>query len=345
MWSFMLPVVKDGRYLARWLRTKIDSQLARGDFDGALQSIGDGYSLARFMGNGETIVQQLVALAMQELMRDAVQSAISKPHCPNLYWALASVPRDTTRIQRAIEFELGGVESVFGALADVEAASGDEHYWQVRLQELLASINQLTSDNRDLSFSIVLTAMTGGPVAKQKLIEAGWKAADVERMSPNQALLINTRRELQYWSNQLSKGSLLPYALASRLNQQAMGDFQHWIEQNRYSSLAAGIASVVFPAVEMVRKAEARAQFQHNRLMVVEALRMHAAKHNGQLPKSLDALDPVPAPENPFNNRPFDYTVRATPGGLTIELLGALPEPYQSFERLGISFKGATVAP
>ncbi|MCC7476516.1 MAG: hypothetical protein IT425_14080, partial [Pirellulales bacterium] len=42
-------------------------------------------------------------------------------------------------------------------------------------------------------------------------------------------------------------------------------------------------------------------------LRVIEALRMHAANHNRQLPKSLDEITAVPVPLNPATGKSFVY--------------------------------------
>ena len=43
----------------------------------------------------------------------------------------------------------------------------------------------------------------------------------------------------------------------------------------------------------------------------VEALRLHAARHDGKLPARLCDIS-VPLPEDPFTGKPFDYTVEGT---------------------------------
>ena len=42
-------------------------------------------------------------------------------------------------------------------------------------------------------------------------------------------------------------------------------------------------------------------------LRVIEALRMHAAVHDGKLPDKLDDVTEVPIPNDPGTDRPFEY--------------------------------------
>lgn len=343
--SYLLPDVQEGRELARLLRRRIDDALARGDFDRALASIEDGYRLADFMASGETLIQQLVALAIQEVMREAVQAAIAKPGCPNLYWALASVHDHAPQMQRSIEFELSWFDTIFPMLPEAEARDGDEQYWQSRLQELVAEMRELDSTSDKLAFSVTVAAMTARTKAKQNLIDAGWKKEEVEAMPPTRALLIDTRRELRRWADELKKVSLLPYALSNDLSEHTMRRCDRWTAENRYQSVAASIASLLFPGYDGLRRAVARVEFQRHRLMVVEALRMHAATHQGKLPKRLDELDPVPAPLNPFTNQPFDYQPKETDKGVSIRLSGDLPTQYGAFKQLNVIIRDATLAP
>jgi hypothetical protein len=46
-------------------------------------------------------------------------------------------------------------------------------------------------------------------------------------------------------------------------------------------------------------------------LRVIEALRMHAATHEGKLPSSLEAIDAVPIPVDALSGKPFVYRLNA----------------------------------
>jgi hypothetical protein len=42
-------------------------------------------------------------------------------------------------------------------------------------------------------------------------------------------------------------------------------------------------------------------------LRVIEAIRIHAAAHDGALAESLDRITEVPVPEDPATGKPFEY--------------------------------------
>jgi type II secretory pathway pseudopilin PulG len=72
-------------------------------------------------------------------------------------------------------------------------------------------------------------------------------------------------------------------------------------------SLGKLLAGLILPAVQAADAAAQRSQRQHAFLVTVEALRAYAAEHNGQLPKSLDDLRPLPAWSDPTTSKPFSY--------------------------------------
>ena len=53
--------------------------------------------------------------------------------------------------------------------------------------------------------------------------------------------------------------------------------------------------------------AEARLDRRVAALRVVEAIRMYAAAHGGELPDSLDRITEVPVPLDPVTGKPFGY--------------------------------------
>ena len=52
-----------------------------------------GFALARDVAKGPTLVHALVGAAIATLMTDRVREMIQQLDCPNLYWALSTLPR------------------------------------------------------------------------------------------------------------------------------------------------------------------------------------------------------------------------------------------------------------
>ncbi len=60
------------------------------------------------------------------------------------------------------------------------------------------------------------------------------------------------------------------------------------------------------PATKAVRRAQARLDQRIALLRHVEALRLHAAEHDGKLPAKLSEVS-VPLPDDPVTGKPFRY--------------------------------------
>jgi hypothetical protein len=74
------------------------------------------------------------------------------------------------------------------------------------------------------------------------------------------------------------------------------------------------------PALQKVLRAQARLEQRIALLRHVEAIRLYAAEHNGQLPEKLKDIT-VPLPDDPFTGKPFRYTLE----GATAHLRGTPP--------------------
>jgi hypothetical protein len=72
-----------------------------------------------------------------------------------------------------------------------------------------------------------------------------------------------------------------------------------------------GLFADLLPQTIELCRARAQLGRQIALLRHVEALRLHAARHDGELPARLCDIS-VPLPDDPFTGKPFDYTVEGT---------------------------------
>lgn len=326
LYSFLLPDVQEARTLARLLRLRAIEQLDRRDFEGAVSTISDGYRLSSLISTGETLIEQLVAIAIASIMEDTVDRAIQTPGCPNLYWALASLPRPISKIRDSVQFEMHFLTRLFPLLADAENADYPEDVWRKKWVDSLEPLGKLTGDSSH-KVSLALAMATVGFVepARQRLLTSGFAAEKLANMPPTQIVIIDTARELRRLSDESVKAYLLPIEMRKPLMVAREKRFQQWVQEERWSSGGAMVASVFFPAISQVHEAEVRKLMTQQRLMTVEALRMHAATHEGKLPESLDQLDPVPAMPDPYTGKAFGYRVESIDGQSIVILTADVP--------------------
>jgi hypothetical protein len=82
------------------------------------------------------------------------------------------------------------------------------------------------------------------------------------------------------------------------------------------------LASVLLPAVANCQVVVERMERRIAALRTIEAVRLHAATHDGKLPNALSDVTEVPIPLNPFTGEPFAYRLE----GDTAILEAAGPE-------------------
>lgn len=341
IYSYLLPDVQQSRAMARLLRLKVKHQLRQREFDGAISTISDGLRLAEFVGQGETLIQKLVGIAITSIMGECIQDAISTSGCPNLYWALATVPHPLLDINESVLWELNNIRHVLPALSEAETATWTEaesiRKWSSLLEDL-RFLGGFDSGSKQTQLALAIASVTFVGAAHERLLASGVAEERVAKLPALQIVLMDASRELRRVGDDMGKAHLLPFYLAEPLLQQENDKFQKWIRANRMSSVGATIGGSLFPAILQTKLAETRMLLRHSRLMTLEALRMHVATHNGELPESLDALSPVPAMPDPYTNKPLGYKIETNGEVKTVVLTAVGPLNYKPLQELRVQF-------
>lgn len=324
LYMYLLEDVQQARGLARLLDRKIDYQLAQRDVEGAVQTMCDGMRLASFVGQGETLVQQLVGIAIQSMMLGRVEEIQQLDGGPNLYWALATIPRPLIDINESVQFELSAIHRILPILEEAEKEAHDEKYWVEGWSKVLDDLDALGAGDRSSKIAFAIISVAAAEPAKERLIASGMDSETVKAMPALRAVLIDASHEIRRVSDNLAKANFLPNVIGKKIADEANESFQQWIRENQYKSGAAAIVGLLFPAVQAAQSAGVRQEYVINRLMTIEAIRQHAASHDGKLPQSLDELSPVPALPNPFTGEAFKYEVDSNDASLAT-LTGEVP--------------------
>jgi len=87
--------------LELWARLEI----SRGGYEGAIIAMRTAFVTARDLGQAPTIIQALVGAAVGGVMCREVEQLVQRKDSPNLYRALASLPRPLVDMEKAIESE------------------------------------------------------------------------------------------------------------------------------------------------------------------------------------------------------------------------------------------------
>jgi len=340
--SYMLPAVPKARRLAEVLRLKVRHQLNGRDFNAAIVSIQSGIRLAEFVGQGEINIHHLVAIRCAEEMQASIREAISTSGCPNLYWALASIPRPLISTTDCIQWESTDLGRIVPALEDARTEqwtpdTAERKWTQVwndlaRFSNLTLSLSvtgEILNDPHDSPSSPDSLIEQRSPAARSRLIAAGISEERLDAMPIKQMLLADASYIFQEIVEDHAKGFLLPPAIGNSVRDAAEGRLEGLLKRGQEASFGTMIARKLLPASIQAERAELTINMRHHRLMTVEAIRMHAAEHRGEFPKHLNSLHLVPAMFDPYNSKPFDYDI-ASGNGVQTAPLSATRSHYRS---------------
>ena len=91
------------RQVAYILALQARFQIARGQYDKAIDAIQTGLAMAKHLGEAPTLVQGLVGTAIGGLIRQQLEQLIQAADAPNLYWALQSLPKPFVDLTKQME--------------------------------------------------------------------------------------------------------------------------------------------------------------------------------------------------------------------------------------------------
>jgi hypothetical protein len=311
--NLLLPDVQVLRNLASGLKVRFRLEVAERRFDDAIVTAKTLFALSRHLGEHPSIIGNLVAMAIASLTLTTVDEMLQQPGCPNLFWALTDLPSPFIDLRHGMQGEGAMLVKEFG-LIDERTAMSEE-----QLRKVIQHYGELARSSRDLDevsmkkAAAWLTARSGDAdylrEARKRLKEFGVPAEAAEKFPALQVVLLDKKFEVAAWRDDMSKAMRLPYWQATEVfaaNPELKKDEQRFL-------------TFLLIPYSKVKLAQTRVDQRMGLLRCVEALRLHAAEHDGKLPAKLDDMK-LPLPVDPVTGKPFDYkldgdtgTVRGTP--------------------------------
>jgi hypothetical protein len=308
--GLLIPDIQTMREFARFLAARARLEMAQGQLDKAVYTLRTGFALAHHVGDGTTLIQGLVGVAIGGVMLTQLEELLRQPGAPNLYWALTDLPRPFIDLRKPLQGEKLWLFGTFPGLREVE----NPHLTPEQVERLQTTATFLVRDRfgprQSSSDALMRLAVIGWvtkayPGAKQALIAAGRKPDEVEAMPAIQVVLIEALRDFERRRDDLFKWMALPYPEARAGVLRVDREFKKaWAQTD-----ALSIAQVFLPAVTKVLDATGRLDRRIAALRCVEAVRLYAAAHDGKLPPSLADIKEVPIPTDPMTGKSFDYKV------------------------------------
>jgi hypothetical protein len=320
--EILLPDAQEMRKLSGLLVVKARVEIAEGHYADAVHTLETAFSFSQQVNEGTFLINSLVAIAGALRCSDAVLELIERPDSPNLYWALTVLPRPLIDLRKNLEYEQGMLEMQFPDLKDLDRERSPEE-WNASLIRVRKEVERIA--HLDRSFEAKPGIGPTDPAAKSPDLPTARKyltetvaipAAKVEAMPPAQVLLLYISNYFHEYRDDIFKGEYLPFPEGWPISHTAAERLKSVPETE-----AGVLVRAFLPAIQKVRLSQARIERKLAALRVIEALRMHAAANDGQLPDKLDQVKVVPVPNDPGTGKPFLYER----DGKTATLIGRIP--------------------
>ncbi len=304
--SMPLPSLARFRLLGRLVALQARVQIAEGRLDDACRTIQTGLALARHIAEAPVLVHALVAVAVADVMLQRVQELVQQPDAPNLYWALAGLPRPFIDARKAMQFEKAILFITIPQLRNLADAEMTPRQWNALIDgfpRLLQGESPSSAGERDWKerLGMAAVAIKVYPAAKEHLAACGFPSDRIKAMPVQKAVLlylldqyVESRDSIFRWFN-------MPYWQSA----EALRDAEKGFAQN--GSAEINPFTVLLPSISRAHFRMAQLERTIVALQCVEAVRMYAAAHNGRLPASLDAIRLVPIPIDPTTGRLLRY--------------------------------------
>ncbi len=309
--GLLLPDVQIMRGLATALKVRFRAEIAVQHIDDALRTAKTMFALSRHMGEHPTLIGDLVGIAISFVTIGPLEEMLEQPGCPNLYWALTNLPTPMISIDLGMRGERFLLRGEFVELDENAPMTED------RLKMLITHIDKVREPKKkEDSARAWLDARINNAglvaAARQRLVEYGLPEERVGRFPVDQVFILDEWREFEVRRDDQMKLVNLPYWQA-----EALGIASPIKKSKEMGQL---FAESLLPALHKVRRAQARLDQRIALLRHVEALRLYAADHGGNLPASLAEVL-VPLPDDPITGKPFHYKLE----GSTAHLRGSPP--------------------
>ena len=313
----LVPELNWLRVLAQLVDLRGRHELKTGRPGEAVETLRLGYRLAAAADRDAFLVSGLVSAGLTAEMDRAVAELMNRPDAPNLYWALAGLPRPTASLRHAMAGERldwavisptltrrggGGGGPVEGTPEDWEAIERESHEYVAVLRKSWASFTPAATPRPAWQALDAATAESLRPAAVAYY--AATRHVDpavAERLDPRAVAATYLIGQDAVAADEVFKLVPLPYPqllpraadLPARLA--------------RMGITAPTPFIVDMPSLGRACRTFARTDREVAALTAVEALRSYAADHGGRLPDGLSDVTDTPVPDNPVTGRPFEY--------------------------------------
>jgi hypothetical protein len=329
-YEVLLPEVQQFRNMTRRLALQTKLQILDKKYVEAVASLRTGYGMARQVASQPFLVSNLVGSVVTQKMNHQLLTLCQQPDMPSLYWSIADLPTPWIDRSTAIDAEYDALYLQFPELQAIRTAQYTPDQWNLVLRKCVSEfvrfqvdLSQAEKAEKEYSArieKIVAKALDDASLSRARtaMLATGYSQKQLDAMPPAQVAMIYSLDTHDAIRDELYKWWHLPYPQALK----GMSEAGHKISEAAKDVLIP--FTDLLPSIVSALHAFGYTDRQFAAIRVIEALRMYAAAHNGELPATLDDVKEVPIPLNPITGKPFPYHLEgktavldADDGGLT----------------------------
>ena len=329
--GLLLPDMQAMRNYTPMLILQARTALAEGDFTAAAHHLETGFAFIRHVADGPTLIHKLVGFALAQGFIGATADFIERPDAPNLYWAITALPRPLIDQRKAEEWEYRMLEMEFAQLDDLDRERTAEQ-WDGILRRFRTGLRNMSIGFKQPKLPAFFPKDTAPEDAAAKspdLPEAckfvartkGLSAEKVEAMPAAQVLLLHIMGTYHEDRDDFYRAMYLPCP-------QFFSVFDDAKKRLREAPISEGHvpARVLLSALDRCTSRQVAVEIHLDALRIIEALRMYAAAHDGQLPNKLSDVSEAPVPSDPGTGGPFEYSHEGDTATLVSHVPGDPPD-------------------
>jgi hypothetical protein len=316
--GYLLPEIQAFRDLARLQAMRFLVAMAENRTADAVEILGQIIGMGPHFCQEPFLVSNLVGAACTNIGLQHAHYLSEHPDAPNLYWAIAQLPKPLIRLDQSLAYEREFLYEQVKALREVDSTPKPDAYWSEFIDRFVAAtrgfeVSQLDALESLGKAGITLAIGANVPKAREYLIEVEGMSGNALDDLPNaQIFFLAMRRFYERYRDEEFKSSYLPEHARRKAK---FGSTEFGSLSNRYGLLTIP-TSVFLPAVEATHAASLRTQQQVALWQTIESIRHHLATRGNVLPATLEELE-LPAPHDPLTDGPFEYVVH--PNGATLK--------------------------
>ena len=145
--NFLLPECQYMRAISRSLVLRMRIALVEHRYDHAIDLMRINYRMARDTARVPFLVNGLVGIAEAGMTNGTVLELIASPDSPNLYWALAELPKPLVDLRAAVRFELEFGPRMFPLIDRAESTEHSPGEWNRLYVQAMNDLATLGSVN------------------------------------------------------------------------------------------------------------------------------------------------------------------------------------------------------